>query len=442
MRRRPSVRPDPDDDEGDDLLADPSEEDDPRTPASPRRGRTVRERAGDPDPLRSWDPGVKGPPKQPSSADEEEEPVERGWFGRPKRPVYWRARDALWFEPLVALAIIVVLLVGLYAYTQNWPPVYVVESESMQHGSNDVLGLINTGDLVLAEKVDPSSVTTYMVGLQTGYSTYGEYGDVLLYHPSDDTGVSPIIHRAIVFLVWNGDGTWSAPELAPLACTATSHPYYSVSSNPIGCGATRFTGTLTLYHIGWQSVTVPIPLGGLGPYSGFVTMGDNNYLPGNPGTGEPDQTSGISVGLVQPGWILGVARGMIPWFGAIKLLLEGQASMVPVQSWQLMGITLAAVLLAALGLHLALRRHDEGEEEGDEVPTPGAERPGLLRRLLHRSGGDEDGSDEPAPATDRIHRGRTVKKSKLLRNVKGRGGRPRPSVRRSSREGDDADDGL
>jgi signal peptidase len=353
-------------------------------------------------------------------------PMTRGWFG-PKRPIYWRARDSLWFEPLVALAIVVLLLVGLFAYTQNWPPIYVVESDSMQHGLTDQVGLINTGDLVLAQKIDPNSIVPYVVGMQTGYSTYGEYGDVILYHPFGETGVTPVIHRAIVFLTRNAGNTWSVPELSPLPCSISDHPYYFVTLPSGGgtCSWNDITGTLTLYGIGWQSATVQIPLGSMGSVSGFVTMGDNNYLPGGPGTasqGEIDQTFGIS-DLVQTGWIVGVARGMIPWFGSLKLLLEGDSSMVPVQSWGYMGITFAAVILAGLGIHLLLRRRGEG-------PSTGSEEGGSwIARLVHRrKPEDEEGPPEPARV-----RHRSVSKEELLRRAKAaKRGRPRPAVRRTS----------
>ncbi|MGD0250107.1 MAG: S26 family signal peptidase, partial [Thermoplasmata archaeon] len=182
---------DPDEDE------DEEEEEEP----APRRRRRPRVSPGSHStPVRRWHGSAD------DEDDEPEPPKASSRFrasSRERHPVYWRARDSLYFEPLVALAIIVVILVGLFAYTQNWPPVYVVESDSMQHGPNDNLGLINTGDLVLAQKIDTSAIVPYVAGIPTGYSTYGEYGDVLLYHPNGG-GATPVIHRAIVFLSWNG----------------------------------------------------------------------------------------------------------------------------------------------------------------------------------------------------------------------------------------------
>ena len=227
----------------------------------------------------------------------------------------------------------------------------------------------------------------------------------------------------------------SAVSPAPARATRTT----GSPTTSDGCGSNHVTGTLTLYGIGWQNASIPIPLATLGQSSGFVTMGDNNYLSGTPARGEIDQSVAISA-LVQESWIVGVARGMIPWFGAFKLLLEGQASMVPTQSWQLMALTVAAVLLGGLGVHLALRRSAEAEEDEGE-PAPWAQR---VRGLFHRGDADEE-EDEPvrgktpAPRHPRPAKG-TRSNAELLRRARRPSGRPRPTVRRgSSRKSSDKD---
>jgi signal peptidase len=410
---------------GSDDEEDPPEEEEGEEKPAPRRSHAHRRQ------------GESGGGVKPWSPDGEEEPENGGgWFHRgPKRPVYWRARDSLWFEPLVALAILLLLLVSLWAYTQNWPPVYVIESESMQHGSNDVLGVINTGDLVLAQKVDPSKITPYMVGVQNGYQTYGEYGDVLLYYPNGDTSVTPVIHRALLYLEWDPlNNTYSAPELSPLPCSLTSHPYYRTASTLSSCGTSGIAGELTLYNVGWQGVTVGVDVGDLGSHSGFLTMGDNNYIPGNPGTGDPDEPSISS--LVEPGWVLGVARGMIPWFGALKLLLQGDTSEVPSQSWQFLGLSIAGIVLAALGVHLAVRRIEQRREEerSGEPPPDDEAQVGLLARLLERAhlSHHDDVEDEEESEPRHRSRPRTVKMDP--RRLARKGGRPKPHIRRGSPE--------
>jgi len=421
MAHRGGSRRDPDEDGSD---VDEDEEEDDEEPRSEGR-RPRRRRLGRPAPVRRW--------RAPGESQGEDETEGASWPSR--KTVFWRARDSLYFEPLVALAVIVLLLVGLFAYTQNWPPVYVVESNSMQHGSTDTLGLINTGDLVLAQKVSTDSIVPYVVGLTTGYSTYGEYGDVVLYHP-DGAGTTPIIHRAILYLDWNAStSSYSALDLGGLRSSCgTPSAVYSTPGTPGNCGTTDLTGTLDLFHVGWMSLNLSLDLSssGLGRHSGYLTMGDNNPL--------PDQAGGSAIALsslVEPGWIIGVARGMIPWFGAVKLLLEGQSGMVPAQSWQFLGLTIAGVILLAFGIHYALRfegietplRKEEEEEaraaagEGDDEEEEGRARRWLLAlRPWHRTSDDDDESEVEPPRTKHVSRAAPVPRS--------RRGRPRPRVRR------------
>jgi signal peptidase I len=430
MRRRDPPEDDPDEDDEDE-----AEE----TKRAPRR-RASRPRRPPP---KAW--------SDPEDGDDDEEADDtaparprRRW--RPatgeKEPVYFRARDSVFFEPLIALAAIVLILVALFAYTQNWPPLYVVESMSMQHGTVDQVGLINTGDLVLAQKVSLSAITPYVVGMTTGYSTYGEYGDVLLYQPDGIGGGTPIIHRALVYLTAGAGGTFSAPELAPLPCGSAANWVFSANSSTVrdGCATTGMTGVLTLRGIGWQSVFVQIDLASVGSASGFVTMGDNN-IQGHQGIpDEPGLTS-----LVQPGWIVGVARGMLPWFGAVKLLLSGDASEVPAQSWEYMGLTIAGLIGIAFGFHYLLRAEGiedprrKAQEEADEEEEPDeGSRSGPRRSWRHplRGWRDEDDDEEDEPASEKGGR-----KARTPPPSSGSGGRPRPRVgHRSSKADDDGDE--
>lgn len=359
--------------------------------------------------------------------------------------MYWRARDSLYFEPLVAVAIIVVLLVGLFAYTQNWPPVYVVESDSMQHGPNDVLGVINTGDLVLAQRLPTDQITPYVVGVATGYSTYGEPGDVILYS-ANGQGSTPIIHRALLYLQWDpSTSSYNATDLSGLKCGTAPGAVYRTTGTSNDCGVTGLTGTLDLYNVGWRSVNVTLNLNSslLGHHSGFVTMGDNNVVPTgcttNCAQGLPDQVDGLSQ-LVEPGWVVGVARGMLPWFGAIKLVLEGNAGAVPAQSWQFLGLTIVGLILLAFGIHYALRVEgieDERrrEEEAAAAEAAGASEPaeasrgrGFLRALRpwgRSAEPDEEDELEPPPRARPSH-------PKIPTAGRHRG-RPSPRVRRAER---------
>src|SRR5437899_8632681 len=93
---------------------------------------------------------------------------------------------------LVAGIIVVIVLVGIYVYTGVWPPLVVVESQSMQHsGTESYFGVIDTGDMVFQQAApNRADVVTYLEGRASGYATYGDYGDVIIFrHASDPTPV-------------------------------------------------------------------------------------------------------------------------------------------------------------------------------------------------------------------------------------------------------------
>lgn len=427
-------RRDPPDDDPD---AEDDEDEEDETPhRRPRRSPVRRRRP----PPKAWPAGDE-------EADEEDDedaspparPAKRRW--RPPRgerePVYYRARDSVFFEPLVALAVIVLILVSLYAYTQNWPPLYVVESSSMQHGTVDQVGLINTGDLVLAQRISLDAIQPYVVAMTRGYVTYGEYGDVILYHPDGVSDGTPIIHRAIVYLDANPGGTFNAPELAGLPCGTAPNWVFSANSSIVGdgCATTSLSGVLTIRDIGWQSVYIHVDLSTVGASSGFITMGDNNIADGQGIPDEPTLTS-----LVQPGWIVGVARGMLPWFGSVKLLLSGDAQDVPPQSWEYMGLTVAGLIGLALGFHYLLRAEGiedprrKAQEEDEEESDEDASEPPRSWRHPFRSP-EEPADRSPSPPKG----GRRPTKHAPPPS----GGRPRPHVgRRPARKDDDAEEDL
>ncbi len=418
---------------------------DPGDAAPPRKARKPHRTKGDRrPPVRGWTSSSA----LAGELDGEDEafPVEKG---RPKRePVFWRARDSLYFEPLVALAVIVVLLVSLFAYTSNWPPIYVVESNSMQHGSGDHLGFLNAGDVVLAEKVPNSTIVPWVVGLRTGFQTYGEPGDVLLYHPNGSASSTPIVHRAILYLQYDpANRSYNATQLNGLPCGSGPGTVYDTpgTSHPsLGCGTTGLTGDLILDGLGWRhsiNTTIDLSSGSLGTHSGFLTMGDNNSY--------TDQYRGAAIPpisyLVMPGWIIGVARGMIPWFGALKLALDGNSGLVPGASWELMGITIAAAILAAAGVHWLfrregivspLRRREERSraDEEDEEPEPRS----VGSRLRALRPWKEKDDDAPAPRRPAS----PDEAPKAARRDASRGDRHRLARRRPERPKTDDDDNL
>jgi signal peptidase len=223
--------------------------------------------------------------------------------------------------PLIAAAIVIVILLGLFAYSGLWPPLVVVESESMQHSNTtSYIGVIDTGDMVIPKKISSlSEVRTYVSSLNDGYKTYGDYGDVVIYHRDGNVLLTPVIHRAIVELVYNStSNSFDIPSLA-------SVPDYKWSVNGVHSGIWYdLTTSLEIYNVGYQNQTVIVSLSNIldyysanniQPHGGLITKGDHNSA--------ADQSSGIAHQPVILDWIVGEARGEIPWFGLIKLWLGG-----------------------------------------------------------------------------------------------------------------------
>ncbi|UCE73140.1 MAG: S26 family signal peptidase [Methanomassiliicoccales archaeon] len=294
-------------------------------------------------------------------------------------------RSALWdVIKDVAIAFIIVLIIigSIYIYTGNWPPVVVVESDSMQHSDDEsFLGVIDTGDLVLVKSIESEDdVVSYMKGKRIGHETYSEYGDVLIYRKNGYTDITPVIHRALIWVEYNETGgSFDIPELqyhdAP-------EEWYVVS------GENRWydlSGTIVLRNIGYEPRDVSINLRNIlnnfppdtGPHSGFITLGDHNR--GNYDQNMLPDGHGGRVRPVTPEWTVGKARGELPWFGLIKLYFQDNSitERAPSNSWNLLIICLVLIFAIPISLDIVLilleRRRakregeeEEKEEEGDE----------------------------------------------------------------------------
>ncbi|HQC35449.1 MAG TPA: S26 family signal peptidase, partial [Methanoculleus sp.] len=99
------------------------------------------------------------------------------------------ARDLLWVVVVVGG-----IALALYLFAGTWPAVVTIESESM-------VPHMNVGDLVLVVDEDRfGGLTTWVEGQQTGHSSFGDYGDVIVYRPNGADSVHPIIHRAMTYV--------------------------------------------------------------------------------------------------------------------------------------------------------------------------------------------------------------------------------------------------
>ncbi len=163
---------------------------------------------------------------------------------------------------LFVLAFVIIFVSASQLLFGTWTPMVAVESGSMSPN-------MMKGDIVFKENPERASITTFKEGAETGYTTFNNYGDVILYKPYGNPDATPIIHRAMYY-VNKGDPMWTNGPPAP--------------------------------------------------HSGYITKGDNvvtNQL--------YDQYigSGISGGTpVKKEWVVGVAKFRIPYVGYVRLLFS------------------------------------------------------------------------------------------------------------------------
>ena len=206
----------------------------------------------------------------------------------------------------IAVGSVIIVFLLTFAYSGNWPPMVVIESGSMEHDDNPLypepryshLGIIDTGDLVIVKQAEKKDIVTYLGGKKTDYKKYGDYGDVIVYYKNgietyNGQPVTPVIHRAMAWVevVDKENGTYYIPEI-------DTYFYGKIELTEIGLG-----GGASIKNL---------------QNSGYITKGDST---GNP---HPDQLThyditGASVQPVDPDWIVGMAKGELPWFGLIKL---------------------------------------------------------------------------------------------------------------------------
>ncbi|NIP34744.1 MAG: hypothetical protein GWN18_07325 [Thermoplasmata archaeon] len=282
---------------------------------------------------------------------------------------------ALVQDIVVALVVVAIVLGSLYVYGGRWPPMVVVESESMQHDDElSYIGVIDTGDLTLVRTLENAgSPHTWVEGRDSDYERYSEFGDVIIYHKNGQTQTTPIIHRAVVRIEYDpGSGGFDVPTLdiedeTESFIVPDFHSYHN--------------GRLEIIEL---VVDVKVILNnfkaaGLEPHGGIITKGDHNRevdqysLPAWSGPGPAPPGLSRLVEPVREEWIVGVARGEIPWFGLIKLWARGQTEVhpAPVNSGPNLMVSVALLLVAPFLTESAyieyrnIRPKDKGKDDED-----------------------------------------------------------------------------
>jgi len=173
----------------------------------------------------------------------------------------FRNSDNFWISRLnlllfVAVMIGMFMLISQIGLCTTWSAV-AVESGSM-------LPNIGIGDVVIIQSTQQTHIISHTEGALSGYTSFDEYGDVMLYRKYGSSTDTLIIHRAM-YWVEKGKPMWSSRPAAP--------------------------------------------------HSGYITKGDNNI-----GIDQKTHTSMLQP--VKEEWIIGVARWHIPWVGYLSLAIH------------------------------------------------------------------------------------------------------------------------
>jgi len=267
---------------------------------------------------------------------------------KPKRsrmPQKYRGMLLFLRDAGIAFMFVCLVLLTMFAYTGLWPPLVVVESNSMMHGEENLsnVGTVDTGDLVLVKNIDAAAdVVTYLEGYVTGHRTYGDYGDVIVYKRSGLNTATPIIHRAMLYLELNSDGD-------SYRCAALKNvPVSKWSTHNTLDTWDNLTNTLTILDVGWNDLSISVDVRAMltSHRSGFITKGDHNSA--------IDQMYGAA-GPVDISWVVGKARGEIPWFGLLKLWsTDTLGSPAPSNSVRDLWVTIAIIIITPVVIDMVL----------------------------------------------------------------------------------------
>ncbi len=246
---------------------------------------------------------------------------------------------------VIAVLIIILILISITLYSGVFPPASVVESYSMEHSNKWQYGIIDEGTIVFVKKATRiNEIKTYVNGKESNYKSYGEFGNVILYHDYNNGKI--IIHRAMFYLYWNN----SIPEILGYH----NQSYITVNKNFI-----------LMKDVGYAHRNLIVNISGFKNDSGFITVGDHNlaclpdYSPYYNKTYNAYYASDQFLFHLKPvklSDIVGIAYGYIPWYGLIKLNImraEGKwpveyADHVPEYSYAGLFISLAAILTLLL----------------------------------------------------------------------------------------------
>jgi signal peptidase len=180
----------------------------------------------------------------------------------------------------IVTSVLAVALVGVYLFAVSgvWPPMVAIESGSMEPNMqvNDLVFVMDNNRFEPGEAHDETGVVT--AANASGYSQFGNSGDVIVFTPNGNGDRIPIIHRAM-FWVEAGEN-W--------------------------CDRARAE-----FDPGFLGETPPGEERCEADHAGFITKGDANPT--------YDQVEDGLTAPVRPEWVVGTAELRIPGVGWLRL---------------------------------------------------------------------------------------------------------------------------
>ncbi len=270
-------------------------------------------------------------------------------------------------EAGLAIGLISLLVLGLWATTGSFPPMVVVESKSMMHAEDGEVGAIDPGDLILVMSTERrTKIVSYAEALEvggefSGWESHGGPGDVIIYKKNggEDT---PVIHRVLLGAVANGTVSPNDKDAGLCPQGSSWDPLsLDIDGTPGTCVVTWDAPGTTLRDvesITWTFEDFNCPSNPHGliiqewdpGHAGYLTLGDNNRCDVDQGSTAYPLAGGLTdehgdrVQAVRSDWIVGVAGPEIPWLGTVKLAASNNAAQVTGHSWRMLALS-AAILL-------------------------------------------------------------------------------------------------
>ena len=189
-------------------------------------------------------------------------------------------REVVYFLRDIVVSVIAVALLGGYIFMISgvWPPMVAIESGSMEPNMdvNDLVFVMETDRFQPEAAHGETGVVTAAEGRTVGYEQFGKNGDVIVFNPQGNEEVTPIIHRAMLW-VEDGENWYDRADPAYVGSADNCQEL-------LGCPA---------------------------PNAGFITKGDDNPTYDQTGNGQLDP--------IRAEWVVGTAEYRVPGLGWFRL---------------------------------------------------------------------------------------------------------------------------